>query len=89
MVLMTMIARVSDGLPLAASVQDDQQVQSYKYIYIFINLFLHLLLIIEWTDRSKYSRIPKSGKNVIPKTQFSVTAADDYRKWSLSFPVSH
>jgi hypothetical protein len=41
MVLMTMIARVSDGLPLAASVQDDQQVQSYKYIYIFINLFLH------------------------------------------------
>jgi vesicle transport protein SEC22 len=26
MVLMTMIARVSDGLPLAASVQDDQQI---------------------------------------------------------------
>ena len=27
MVLMTMIARVSDGLPLAASVQDDEQVR--------------------------------------------------------------
>ena len=28
MVLMTMIARVSDGLPLAASVQDDEMVSS-------------------------------------------------------------
>lgn len=47
MVLMTMIARVSDGLPLAASVQDDQQVQ---YIYIFINL----LLIIQFNQFINY-----------------------------------
>jgi hypothetical protein len=51
MVLMTMIARVSDGLPLAASVQDDQQVQ---YIYIFINLLLLInqLIIDNLMDRS-------------------------------------
>lgn len=28
MILLTMIARVSDGLPLAATMQDDEQVKS-------------------------------------------------------------
>ena len=31
MVLLTMIARVADGLPLAASVQEDEQV-SFSYL---------------------------------------------------------
>lgn len=36
MVLMTMIARVADGLPLAASVQEDEQV---GFNYFFFSLF--------------------------------------------------
>ena len=32
MVLMTMIARVSDGLPLAASVQDDEMVSCFPHL---------------------------------------------------------
>lgn len=32
MVLMTMIARVVDGLPLAASMQEDEQV-SYNFLF--------------------------------------------------------
>lgn len=33
MVLMTMIARVVDGLPLAATMQEDDQVFNLKNIY--------------------------------------------------------
>lgn len=33
MVLMTMIARASDGLPLAASLQEDEQVSVGKFNY--------------------------------------------------------
>ena len=35
MVLMTMVARVADGLPLAASIQEDEQVGGVRtFIYI-------------------------------------------------------
>lgn len=34
MVLMTMIARVVDGLPLAATMQEDEQVTSFIMAYI-------------------------------------------------------
>ena len=33
MVLLTMVARVADGLPLAASIQEDEQVKKYFYSY--------------------------------------------------------
>ena len=36
MVIMTMIARVADGLPLTASIQEDEEV-SYCSIIIIIN----------------------------------------------------
>lgn len=32
MVLLTMIARIPDGLPLAASMQDDEQVFFFSFI---------------------------------------------------------
>lgn len=32
MVLMTMIARVADGLPLAATMQEDEQVKKYTIV---------------------------------------------------------
>jgi len=46
MVLMTMIARVSDGLPLAASVQDDRQVSRGISFSIYSLFFrLHFLFL--------------------------------------------
>ncbi len=36
MVLMTMIGRASDGLPLAASMQADEQVGQITQIYVLI-----------------------------------------------------
>jgi len=35
MVLMTMIARVVDGLPLAASVQEDEAVRTFQFAFNF------------------------------------------------------
>jgi hypothetical protein len=35
MVLMTMIARVADGLPLAASIQEDEQVGELHHLFYF------------------------------------------------------
>ena len=49
MVLMTMIARVSDGLPLAASVQDDEQVRcGLKNVEHLNTKLLMILLISDW-----------------------------------------
>jgi hypothetical protein len=31
MILMTMIARVADGLPLTASIQEDEQVKDFHF----------------------------------------------------------
>lgn len=41
MVLLTMIARIPDGLPLAASMQDDEQVFLFEIIHCFVNLYVH------------------------------------------------
>ena len=46
MVLMTMIARVADGLPLAASMQEDQQVLQMKSNFQFsFHSVLHVLCL--------------------------------------------
>jgi len=42
MVLLTMIARIPDGLPLAASMQDDEQVFFLRIIY---NVLLRIIFI--------------------------------------------
>ena len=39
MVLMTMIARVADGLPLAASMQEDEQVSLFLYFDLYFELW--------------------------------------------------
>jgi hypothetical protein len=39
MVLLTMIARISDGLPLAATMQDDEQV---RFVTVVRNNFLFI-----------------------------------------------
>ena len=44
MILMTMIARVADALPLAASIQEDEQV-SLKYCFIIAKEFLKILTL--------------------------------------------
>lgn len=43
MVLMTMIARVADGLPLAASVQEDEQVGFNYFFFFFLVLFMYFV----------------------------------------------
>ena len=39
MVLMTLVARVADGLPLAASIQDEEQVFFFLHFTITLLLF--------------------------------------------------
>ena len=89
MVLMTMIARVSDGLPLAASVQDDQQVMTTFSLFVWIagNLLKQLFITIG-TDGKKCPRVPKPGEDVVPEIERSVAAADEYRERTIPLPVS-
>jgi hypothetical protein len=42
MVLLTMIARIADGLPLAASMQEDEQV---KFIDIYMHGHFHCMIL--------------------------------------------
>lgn len=42
MVLMTMVARVVDGLPLAATIQEDEQVTHIFNIFMFLYLRPHI-----------------------------------------------
>jgi vesicle transport protein SEC22 len=48
MILMTMIARVADGLPLAASIQEDEQVKRQKYDILnkFSIMFQSFIILI-------------------------------------------
>lgn len=43
MVLMTMIARVVDGLPLAATMQEDEQVTNTANVTVFYQIIITLL----------------------------------------------
>lgn len=45
MVLMTMIARISDGLPLAASIQDDETVCNVYPKLICLNNYYFQIII--------------------------------------------
>lgn len=60
MALLTMIARVIDGLPLVGTMQDDEQV-SFK-IYLIFKTNLKCILLKE---RPQYYGISKSSQNVI------------------------
>lgn len=53
-----MIARIADGLPLAASVQDDEGVSFQLFLFYIWNLtFLYNL----YSDRSKHSGVSEPG----------------------------
>lgn len=85
MVLMTMIARVSDGLPLAASVQDDEQVRcGMKIVEHFNTKLLMIWLISDW---KKCPWISKSGQNVVQEIECSIASTNDYWNWTLFIPV--
>lgn len=63
MALMTMIARVVDGLPLVGTMAEDEQVSKLSKTEkeSFLITVSHSL-----TVRKKYSGISKPGQNVIP-----------------------
>lgn len=56
MVLMTMIARVVDGLPLAATMQEDEQVTMKNTVYINCTTCCTNLQFITVTYNSKYMK---------------------------------
>ena len=68
---MTMIARVADGLPLAASIQEDEQVTNTNYraklvsIYLKINMFIMLHVFIHISDGKEYCGLSTTGKATI------------------------
>ena len=66
MILMTMIARVADGLPLAASIQEDEQVKSKIHFSQQISNFPSISV------GQKYCGLPKSS-------QASVQDFDSYQ----------
>ena len=60
MILMTMIARVADGLPLAASIQEDEQVKNKNSIF-----FLFLTFFRQFSVGQKYCGLSKSGQTSV------------------------
>jgi len=75
MVLLTMIARISDGLPLAATMQEDEQVRivtvlrnNNGFIWrLWIVLCSAYYFEVEFvTVGEEHTGVPKSGENAIP-----------------------
>lgn len=75
MALLTMIARVIDGLPLVGTMQDDEQVSLYSCLLRKQKLISHILNIFNFSDRAKYYGVSESGKNVIPEIGFPLTSS--------------
>ena len=64
MLFMTWIARVGDGLPLAASIPEDEEV-----ILIFLQCLLYFPILkfyLLFTVRKISLRIPESSKDAFP-----------------------
>lgn len=85
MALMTMIARVVDGLPLVGTMTEDEQVR----IYSLKKLKNKLLMSNCWISvREKCPGVSKSGKNVVPQIGATITTQMLYRNRSILIPVS-
>ena len=67
MVYMTMIARVADGLPLAASIQEDEQASNI--LCYEKNLNLLVLLITCHHDAKSSKSTFQMGKNIVDYQQ--------------------
>lgn len=61
MALLTMIARVIDGLPLVGTMQDDEQV-----CFPSILAAKHFNFLLHFKDWPQYYGVSESSKNVIP-----------------------
>lgn len=70
MALMTMIARVVDGLPLVGTMQDDEQVTNFHFCSPDLIVTIYKPHIV-W---QKLPRISKSSENVIPQNRSTLTA---------------
>ena len=90
MILMTMIARVADALPLAASIQEDEQV-SLKYCFFIGKEFLKILTfhqIFILTVGQKHRWLSKSGKTSLQNLNGYQSYQMFYRVRTLFIPVS-
>ena len=90
MILMTMIARVADALPLAASIQEDEQV-SLKYCFFIGKEFLKILTfhqIFIFTVGQKHRWLSKSGKTSLQNLNGYQSYQMFYRVRTLFIPVS-
>lgn len=69
MVLMTMIARVADGLPLAATMQEDEQVKHYLICIICLqqNILFFRQVVTYWIIRTKLRCYFESWVHNLPK----------------------
>lgn len=67
MVLMTMIARVADGLPLAATMQEDEQAS--RFYLDFINYILYNFAV-----RKKHIGLSKPGEIAFSKIRAPVSS---------------
>lgn len=85
MALMTMIARVVDGLPLVGTMTEDEQVRIYSLKKLENKLVISNCWISVW---EKCPGVSKSGKNVVPQIGATITTQMLYRNRSILIPVS-
>lgn len=81
MVMMTMIARVADGLPLAATMQDDEQVIS------LLKIMSYPIIIFDFVVWQKHGRVSETSQNVIPQIRPSITSQVFHRDRPVFIPV--
>lgn len=86
MAMMTMIARVVDGLPLVGTMQEDEQVQisTRELTESFSMIKLFGLVFSVWPQ---CVRVPEPGEIAVPEVRRSFTAALLHRNWPISIPV--
>lgn len=72
MVMMTMIARVADGLPLAATIQEDEQV---SFIRIYNTTKMRICCMFVGVDGTQHFGLSKSGEIVVSQVRATITTA--------------
>ena len=98
MVYMTMIARVADGLPLAASIQEDEQVFeiqsrliSAESLLCLVETILYCLICNTFLfilDGKEYCRLSTTGKEIIQNINNNKSYQMFNRIRAISIPVS-
>lgn len=88
MALMTMIARVVDGLPLVGTMQDDEQVVTTSIVFIFAIRFLIVPICLCFTVWQKCAGVSKSGEIIVPQIRSAFAAQMFHWNWSIFIPVS-